>query len=401
MQKIKGCVRSNVLSISGDVKSSIQNISGTTTTSPSQYYYTKPEIDAFRAEDREYVNEQVLLLQADIDASGHKIQSILEDGYLVTSLLDINDNVISITSVELENKYISRGVYDSNTESIVLYYNDGDSISISLTGLINSLPTKQDVQDVQDNLDSEVTRAQTAEGALLDRVTTIENDYLTSTDKSQLQNEISNETTARQNADSALSNRITAIEDGFITQDINTSSIAVQYTKSTSKISLVSSHVWNTYECITNKLLLSCAYGNGYFIAVGQDGAVIYSQNAQNWNIFEQPFSATTLDKIVYGNGYFLALSFESKTIYKCYNPNVWTIYTTLDSSHTYTNLLYVNNRFVLTGEHGYLAFSTDGKNYKQIGVPSIQTINSVAFGNEFYVAVGDGGTLLNSKDVE
>lgn len=269
---------------------------------------------------------------------------------------------------------------------------------------------------------------QTDLNSVSERVSTIEGDYLTSTDKTALEGEIStvqgnldaeitnrenadtvlqtnitNEATARENADSALSGRISSIENaGYITQDINTSSIGVQYTKSASKVSLVSIHEWESYNSPTDKSILSCAYGNGYFIAVGQDGAIIYSQDGQTWFARSQSFTQTPLNKIVYGNGYFLAISYESRVIYKCYTPTGWNIQTTLPNTINPTNLLYINNHFILTGENGYIGFSDIGKEFKLMnnGITS-ETINSVAFGNTAYVAVGTNGAMFYSKKGE
>lgn len=307
--------------------------------------------------------------------------------------------------------------------------------------------TALDTKANQTDLTAEINRATNAENSLSQRVSTIEQDYLTSADKTALEGEIStvrgnltteisnreaadttlqtninnetaarqsadntlqtnisNEASARQNADTVLSGRISALEnEGFITQDINTSSIAVQYTKSTSKVSLVSTHQWHEYEGATESLLLSCAYGNGYYIAVGDSGAIIYSNDGQNWNLFSGNISNTpiTLDKIVFGNGYFLAMSYTSRIIYKAYMPNGWTIQTTIDESINPTNLLYVNNHFILTGENGYIGFSQDGKKFKQLDTNVSTKINSVAYGNTVYLAVGDNGLLLYSKTGE
>ena len=267
-----------------------------------------------------------------------------------------------------------------------------------------------EISEVSGDVEAETTRAETAEGNLSNRITAIENDYLTSSDKTELeesinskasQSDLNAEIQNRQNADNALSGRIDNLENaGFITQDINTSSIGVQYTKSTSKVSLVSIHEWKNYDTITNKSISSCAYGNGYFVGVGQDGVIIYSQNGQEWTLLNLVFSATNIDKIVFGNGYFLAISYESKIIYKSYIPTTWSNYTTI-SNVDITNLLYINNKFVLTGTNGYIGFSENGKKFTQLNTNINKTINSVAYGNSVYVAVGEDGLILTSKDGE
>lgn len=260
---------------------------------------------------------------------------------------------------------------------------------------------EEEISTVQGNLDTEITNREAADTTLQTNI----NSEATARQSADtiLQTNITNEAGARQNADTALSNRITNIENaGYITQDINTSSIAVQYTKSTSKVSLVSTHEWHEYEGATEALLLSCAYGNGYYIAVGNNGVIVYSNDGQSWNLFGNMSNQPTIDKIVFGNGYFLAMSYTSRTIYKAYMPNGWTIQTTMEDTINPTNLLYVNNHFVLTGENGYIGFSQDGIKFKQLNtnISNIR-INSVAYGNTVYLAVGDNGLLLYSKTGE
>lgn len=139
MQKIKGRISSTSQSISGSLSGS-QSIYGGVGTRQSQYYYTKQEIDAFREEDRQYVDNQVTLLDLQIDAAGHKLTSSLSNNILTTSLLDANDIIISTTSVELNidtNKYIVSGYYDDTTHSLIFVYNDGNTISVSLINLID------------------------------------------------------------------------------------------------------------------------------------------------------------------------------------------------------------------------------------------------------------------------
>ena len=326
---------------------------------------------------------------------------------VVTPLAVANLNP-SIENIVAEDSYTEGGI--TTYRNIVFTYTDGTTQRVSIDKFWNEIREQVNGLDIAIN-------------SLSNRVSAIEVDYLTSADKNELEGEISGlnneldaledvvntkasqtdlnqEVQARQQADNNLSTRIGNLEsEGFITQDINTSSIAVQYTKSKSKIALVSESEWESYYNPTNEVQLSCDYGNNYFISVGENGSVIYSQDGQNWLLFNQVFSQTDLNKIVYGNGYFLAISYESKIIYRAYTPNIWTIYNDDLGEIIPTNLEYVNNQFVLSGENGKLAYSNDGKKFKVISTGVNQTINSVAYGNAAYVAVGNNGLLLYSKE--
>lgn len=359
MDKIRGCITISTPSVCGRIQTSGQVLTGTVGSSgASQYYYTKREIDAFRVEDREYVDAHDLILQNNIDSAGHKLSSTLVDNLLVISLLDANDNVISFTSQEIitENKYIVSGELDYQNEQLVFYYNDETSFTVSISYIFDNFATKEEVN-------TETNRAIDAEQALSDRIEDLEN-------------------------------------KDYSTQDINTSSINVQYTKSTSKTTLESTADWENYLVPTNNELYSVVYGNEYYIGCGQNGAIIYSQDGKNWTLFSQIFSSQGLDKIVYGNGYFLAICYSTKTIYKAYNPNIWTVQSILENIEP-INLQYVNNRFIVCGSDGKIAYSNNGEKFKVISIITNKQINSIAYGNSVYVGVGTEGLLLYSKDCE
>jgi len=64
---------------------------------------------------------------------------------------------------------------------------------------------------------------------------------------------------------------------------------------------------WTPRTSNTNQHLYGVTYGNGTFVAVGEGGTILTSQNGQNWTPRE---SGTTqpLYGVTYGNGTFVAV---------------------------------------------------------------------------------------------
>jgi hypothetical protein len=107
--------------------------------------------------------------------------------------------------------------------------------------------------------------------------------------------------------------------------------------------------------------LFGVAYGNGRFVAAGDNGTILISTNAQNWESLQ--LQGYTLNAICYGNGLFVAVS------------TFWS-----------------SNQFV-----GALFTSTDATNWVQRDPGTTKGLGGVAYGNGLFVAVGDD--IVTSSD--
>jgi len=193
-----------------------------------------------------------------------------------------------------------------------------------------------------------------------------------------------------------IQEEIQSIENaGYIKQDINTTQIEVQYTKSKSPINISEEYIWENCAFPSSKRFLSGCFGRDLYVLVGMQGAVIYSSDGKNWTEIENPFTNTTINKICFGNGFFLALCFTTRTIYKSYDLIEWTVYKKF--SMTPRNIQYINNQFFIVGDNGYMAVSLDGEEWTEINTGTLSKINAVCFGKGKYIAVGDGGLILYS----
>lgn len=163
--------------------------------------------------------------------------------------------------------------------------------------------------------------------------------------------------------------------------------------------------------------LLCVGYGNGLFVAVGQDGISFTSQDGTNWTSRPlAPISSFSppeaYDAITFGNGTFVLvrnsvgggphfelLHFEI-SISK--DGIIWTSQFSGDNS-LFQAVTYGNGTFVAGGFSGAILSSPDGVSWAARSTQGNSKGNSIiglAYGNGTFVAVGEGGMILQSDPV-
>ena len=142
-----------------------------------------------------------------------------------------------------------------------------------------------------------------------------------------------------------------------------------------------------------NIFLYSIAYGNGIFVAVGQGGLILRSNdNGENWSEVTSGVSVK-LNKVIYS---------EEKELF-CVVGNSGTILTSSDGinwsqrtsgiSVTIDSIAYGNGLFIASaGSHSIK--SIDLINWESVG----QSLNYIVFGNNVFLAKGNS-VILKSKN--
>lgn len=199
---------------------------------------------------------------------------------------------------------------------------------------------------------------------------------------------------------------------------------------------------WTRTTMPTSSSWSSVAYGNGKFVAVSETAKVLaYSEDGVVWTQTTVSSMGTWV-QVVYGNDKFVAISSSSNysAIYSADGIN-WTIGSSSSSGKSWRSLTYGNGVFLgLAFEYGYSVYSTDGINWSKKALPSsgtwevtygdgkfiavpvypegklmystdginwtetefvdrhVQYYNSVAYGNNKFVAVGAGTTSTDSE---
>jgi hypothetical protein len=141
------------------------------------------------------------------------------------------------------------------------------------------------------------------------------------------------------------------------------------------------------------------AYGNQGFLAVGP-GVTLTSRDGFIWNRGGNPVPGPGVSGLAFGNGSFIAVRSESDFLYTFDSAIQWQTRLTYWSGgfHSLNAVTYANGRFVAVGSDVFT--SPDGIRWSLThqGTDCI-VLRGVVFGNETYVAVGDGGGMVTSVD--
>jgi hypothetical protein len=148
--------------------------------------------------------------------------------------------------------------------------------------------------------------------------------------------------------------------------------------------------------------LTGVTYGNGIFVVVGTEGAVLTSSDGISWTVKFVPLGSWgSFQGVAYGNGTFVAVGSTrdwangdllgpSSTIFASRDGSTWTL---AHSGHPYDYLInavtYGNGTFVAVGSDGTILTSADGKSWKVIHLSIKFGLGGVTYGNGTFVAVG------------
>jgi Leucine-rich repeat (LRR) protein/photosystem II stability/assembly factor-like uncharacterized protein len=145
--------------------------------------------------------------------------------------------------------------------------------------------------------------------------------------------------------------------------------------------------------------LFSAAFGKDKYIAVGEKGTVVSSQDFENWNYNVSGVTGTLID-ITYAMDKFVAVGEEGIIIISGDGIN-WTKVIT-NISYPILGVTNGNGKFIAVGEQygsSFTLISNDGVNWNKSTLPTNRGIQSIAFGSNKFVACGGYGTILISAD--
>jgi hypothetical protein len=141
--------------------------------------------------------------------------------------------------------------------------------------------------------------------------------------------------------------------------------------------------------------LYSVAYGNGVFVAVGDNKYV--SSDGVTWT--HPVFFSGTLRKVTYLGNEFVALGVQ-ETIAASPDGVNWKMkYHLKPSGEISCNAAFGNNRFVVGGAQGFITGAPDDSLWTRRYSELCSGIQSIAYGNRKFVGVGSGGIVLSCDD--
>jgi hypothetical protein len=148
------------------------------------------------------------------------------------------------------------------------------------------------------------------------------------------------------------------------------------------------------------------AYGGGEWVAVGSQvtgSGIIYSSNnlAVSSTLVLVLEPSSPLKGLAYGNGTFVAVG-DDDFIMTSSNAAVWTSLSTGPGTTFYEGVAFGNGTFVAVGNSGTIMTSPMGAVWTTQTSGTTEILRAVTFGNDLFVAVGgvDGnGIVLSSPD--
>ncbi|MDI6755178.1 MAG: choice-of-anchor D domain-containing protein [Thermodesulfobacteriota bacterium] len=137
-------------------------------------------------------------------------------------------------------------------------------------------------------------------------------------------------------------------------------------------------------------------YGNGFFLAVGEFGAIYTSGDGANWT-WRNSGTKLFIYDVVYGGGTFVAVG-TGGTVLTSSDGVTWISQNT-GIINLISGITYGKDVFVAVGDQGLILTSPNGADWTLRNAGTHQGLKKVVFGNNAFVAVGVGGAILTSPD--
>lgn len=152
---------------------------------------------------------------------------------------------------------------------------------------------------------------------------------------------------------------------------------------------------WTQVVSGTPENLQGVNYGNGLFLAVGENSVLLTSSDGASWTSRTSNANGWLLDA-VYGNGTYVAVGLGARIVT---SPNgiTWTRQTNSLPNQT-DNLYRVafgNGQFVAVGQNGVIWGSTNGVAWTAEASGTTNFLRGVVFSNDLFMAAGYNGTIL------
>jgi len=127
------------------------------------------------------------------------------------------------------------------------------------------------------------------------------------------------------------------------------------------------------------------AYGDGVFVAVGEDKKMAYSQDGITWTAVNNKAITFNFEDITYGNGKFVAVGYYrgGKMAYSSDGVNWIEVKDSLFKKNSIYEIAYGNGMFFVPADKG-MAYSQDGVNWTDMKGKNY--IGKITYGNGMFV---------------
>ena len=157
-----------------------------------------------------------------------------------------------------------------------------------------------------------------------------------------------------------------------------------------------------TWTALTNPVpavgLNDIAAGASSYVAVGDEGTILFSSDAVTWTQKASGISGS-LYAVTSPGAQYVAVG-AGGTILTSSDGQTWIRQQSGTTSDLYgVAYLSASAKYYVFGARGTLLTSSDGVTWATVNSNTTNTLRRIAFGNSLYVMVGDAGTLVTSTD--
>ncbi len=156
---------------------------------------------------------------------------------------------------------------------------------------------------------------------------------------------------------------------------------------------------WSMQSLGAGTIFRGIAFGNGMFVTVAPS-TLLGSTNGAQWTRLLGPEIISWFTAVVYGNGLFLAIG-EDGTTLRSQDGVQWTqgVCPITPGDDPYPGLTFGQGLFVAVGDRGTIAASPDGVQWSLCRSGVSARLYGATYATGLFVVGGDGGTLLTSGD--
>ena len=157
---------------------------------------------------------------------------------------------------------------------------------------------------------------------------------------------------------------------------------------------------WSSYSSGAKGDLNSVVWGDGQFVAVGDSGAIAESPDGINWTHQNQGGEAW-LESVAWNGSLYAAVGWRDKfesegVVLTSSDGETWSEMAMTEGCYS---IVWGDGQFVAVGSHGAVLTSPDGLDWTEQDSGTSGSIYSVAWNGSLYVAVGIDGLVRVSAD--
>lgn len=134
------------------------------------------------------------------------------------------------------------------------------------------------------------------------------------------------------------------------------------------------------------------------YVAVGNEGTIIRSTDGQTWSLPIITLANRTLTAVYHNEGVWIAVGEGGQIVTSTDDGLSWTLDNTTTSLNLYD--VYYSGQWIIVGQKGNVWLkSQSGNTWRRYSVGITDTLRGIAFVNNQYVVVGDRGSIAYSTD--